>query len=231
MVRPPRPLVPSVGELGRAGVGPAPSALLSKAGGNGGGRGATRLVPGRHLLGDDLMRRLNLLRRPAAAGRVPSGLLGALLLLPLGCAHAPETSRLQAEDETDRDRYGIKTVGDVSTVSNAQPVRLGGVGLVVGLEGTGGDVPRGDPYRSMLEAQLGKQKVERVKDLLGSPDTALVVVSAQLPPGAHKGDPIDVEVSLPPRSRATSLRGGYLKYCWLYDFEFTSKLSPGYQGP
>jgi hypothetical protein len=176
-------------------------------------------------------RRDLLARLPRPAAWAPAGLFGALLLLPLGCAHAPETSRLQAADETEHDRYGVKTVGDVSVVGNAQPVRLGGVGLVVGLEGTGGDVPHGDPYRAMLEDQLRKQKVEHVKDLLASADCALVLVSAQLPPGAHRGDPIDVEVALPPHSRASGLRGGYLKCCCLYDYDFKSNLSPKYTGP
>jgi hypothetical protein len=170
-------------------------------------------------------------RQPRPAARPAAGLLGILLVLPLGCAHAPETSRLQAAEETEHDRYGVKTVGDVTAVGNAQPVRLAGVGLVVGLEGAGGDLPRGDPYRSMLAEQLHKEKVEHVEKLLASPDVAVVQVSAQLPPGAHKGDPIDVEVALPPHSRATGLRGGYLKTCWLYDYDYTGSLNPNYKGP
>src|SRR5207245_2350909 len=110
------------------------------------------------------------------------------------------------------------------------PVPLGGVGLVVGLEGTGGDCPS-DNYRAMLEGELQKQGVHNVKQVLSSPDHALVLVQAQLPPGTPKGAPLDVEVSLPPGSRATSLRGGYLQPCQLFNYDFARNLSPSYTGP
>src|SRR4029077_10947102 len=115
------------------------------------------------------------------------------------CSHQQPQTRLQSEDESERDRYGVRTVGEVTAVGNAEPVPLGGVGLVVGLEGTGGDCPS-DNYRAMLEGQLQKQGVHNIKQVLSSPNHALVLVQAQLPPGTPKGAPLDVEVSLPPGS-------------------------------
>ena len=118
----------------------------------------------------------------------------------------------------------------MTTVGNADPIPLGGVGLVVGLEGTGGE-PANDNYRTMLEDELTKQNVKDVKRELANPNHALVVVTALYPPGAVKGDPIDVEVSLPPHAgKATSLRGGYLCECVLSNYDYTKHLDPNYKG-
>src|SRR5262249_44630067 len=59
---------------------------------------------------------------------------------------------------------------------------------------------------------------------------ALVVVSGSIPPGARKGDPFDLEVALPPGSKATSLRGGRLLPCVLYNYDFAHNLSPAFIG-
>ena len=138
--------------------------------------------------------------------------------------------RLQVEDETDRDRYGVKTVGDWTTVGNADGVSLAGVGLVTGLAGTGGESPS-DGFRAMLEDDLRKKRVRNVKEVLASTSSALVLVTAHMPAGAGIGDPVDVEVALPPRTKATSLRGGYLQECALFNYDFAKHINPGYAGP
>src|SRR5262245_57684860 len=84
------------------------------------------------------------------AGQVPLWVLGGVLFALVGCASSKQQARLQVEDETERDRYGVKTVGDCTTVGNADGVALAGVGLVTGLSGTGGEAPP-DGYRAMLE--------------------------------------------------------------------------------
>src|SRR5262245_56239336 len=80
--------------------------------------------------------------------------LGAVLLGLLGCAHTGQT-RFQAAEDTDKENE-VKTIGDVTSVANADPVPVSGVGLVVGLEGTGGGAPPG-AYRTLLEAELRKK--------------------------------------------------------------------------
>jgi hypothetical protein len=137
-------------------------------------------------------------------------------------------TRLQAADEADKDA-DVQTIGDITTVANAEPVALSGVGLVVGLEGTGGDAPPGG-FRTYLEEHLRKQGIENVKEILASPDTSMVLVSALVPAGAHKGDRIDVDITLPPQSRTSSLRGGYLKACSLVTYETTKGLDPKFEG-
>jgi len=68
------------------------------------------------------------------------GFLAAAWLAVAGCAD-PQT-RLLAEDESERVRYEVKTIGDVTTVANSDPIPVAGVGLVVGLNGTGSSPPK-----------------------------------------------------------------------------------------
>ena len=155
--------------------------------------------------------------------------LGVVLLGLAGCV-GMQAARLQSADESDADRYGFKTIGDVTVVGNADPTPAGGVGLVVDLEGTGGE-PAPDNYRTELEEQLNRLGVKDVKRELANPNHALVVVTAMIPPGCVKGDPIDVEVALPERSgKATSLRGGRLCECTLANYGYTKNLRPNYTG-
>ena len=153
-------------------------------------------------------------------------ILSSALVLT-GCQTA--LPRLQKEEETEKDRYGVKTIGDYTSVGNAQPVPVGGIGLVVGLEGTGGE-PANDANRSILEDDLRKEGVKNLKEVLASPNIAMVLVSAQIPPGARRGDTIDIEVQMPPRSKGTSLKGGVLRFCKLFNYDFAKNLLPDYNG-
>ncbi len=161
--------------------------------------------------------------------RAGQGMLAAVLLglvAVLGCTSFQ--SRAQLEDEVEH--YYVETIGDKTTVGNATPIPVGGVGLVFGLEGTGGDCPP-DAYRSMLETDLQKDRVPKVKEVLTDPRHALVLVSGLIPPGAGKGDPIDLELTLPRGSRVTSLRGGCLRKCMLFNYDFAERLNPDPNGP
>jgi hypothetical protein len=154
--------------------------------------------------------------------------LGALCAALLGCAN-PQT-RLQAEDEGERKELDIKTVGKVSTFANTDPMPVSGVGLVVGLEGTGGGAPTG-ALRTMLEDYLRKRRVEHIKELLDSHDASIVLVSGLIPPGAKKGDPLDIEVTVPRDCKTSSLQGGRLVECILYNYASKKMIDPNYSGP
>ena len=95
------------------------------------------------------------MRHPiSASARTSAGwLLAALLAGSVGCSTLGPT-RGQAPDEGDSkfDLKEVQTVGDVTEVSNAGPLQVSGVGLVTGLEGTGGGAPPG-MYRTMLQEQ------------------------------------------------------------------------------
>ena len=95
--------------------------------------------------------------------------LGICLLasfcLALGCAH--QQTRLQSEEDADRDKEAdVKTIGDVTGVANAEPIRVIGVGLVDGLPGTGGGASRGVSHRSRSRtAQEGYRECEGLSRL------------------------------------------------------------------
>lgn len=165
-----------------------------------------------------------------ASIRRSSLVVAALLLLSTGCLQ--QQTRLQSEDEGERDRdkdSDIKTIGDVTSVANANPIFVSGLGLVVNLDGTGGKALPGG-YRTLMEDQLRKRNVPNIKELLASTSTSIVIVSAMIPAGARKGDVLDVEVTLPPQSKTTSLRGGHLMECILYNHDMTRNLDPNYAG-
>src|SRR5262245_30702570 len=85
-------------------------------------------------------------------------LLGLLALV--GCSQ-PQI-RSQKEEETDKERYPVKTVGEVSTFSNADSVTVSGVGLIAGLAGTGCPAPAGE-LRTQIENELRRAKVKDIK--------------------------------------------------------------------
>src|SRR5262245_21187797 len=92
-----------------------------------------------------------------------------------GCLEPP--TRLQSDEDGDREKDAhVQKIGDVTTVANADPIPVSGVGLVVNVDGTGGGAPPGS-FRRMLEEFLHKKKVENVKELLASPNNAMVLVS------------------------------------------------------
>jgi hypothetical protein len=145
----------------------------------------------------------------------------ALGALCLGCMS--KQVRSQKADEADQ-TVEMRTVGDLTVVSNAHPIPLIGVGIVTNLPGTGGGVPPGNE-RAQLENELRKLEVTNLNELFTSKTTSLVRVSATIPPGARKGDAVDLFVSVPDYCKTSSLRGGKLEVCWLYSFENAQNLS------
>ena len=125
----------------------------------------------------------------------------------------------KADDESDSDtddfdddfetKIEVPMVGDYTTFTGLHRVVLEGVGLVVGLNGTGGDPPP-SPEREALLDDMRRRNVKNAKEILRSPNTALVVVRAYLPPLAKKGDRFDIQVRIPGDDGATSLNGGRL---------------------
>jgi hypothetical protein len=112
-----------------------------------------------------------------------------------------------------------KYVGDYVSIKGEGMMTLQGVGLVNGLAGTGEDPPASF-YRKMLLDDMRRMKIDNPEQLLASPDTALVIVTAYLPPLVRKGDRIDVDISLPEGSETTSLVGGWLLPCRLSEFAY-----------
>ncbi len=174
-----------------------------------------------------MIRRDSLRRLLLCTGQAPVWVVGVYLFALVGCG--PQLMRGKSEEETDRERYDIRVIRDVATVGNSDPVRIGGVGWVSGLDGTGGDSPV-DSYSTLLQDQLRKSGIANPKKLLSSPENAMVIITALIPPGTREGEPFDVEVSLPRGSRATSLRGGTLEKCKLFTYAQASSLRSDFSG-
>lgn len=160
---------------------------------------------------------------------LPKWVYGVLLVALTGCQsfQAPSMAwlgmpsldfRANNSDNSDDDEFetsvNTKLIGEHTTVAGLNVVTLQGVGLVVGLNGTGGDPPP-SVYRTELLKEMRRRKVPKPNQILRSPNTALVVVRAYLPPLVRKKDRFDVEVRIPGNSEATSLAGGWLMECLL----------------
>jgi len=103
----------------------------------------------------------------------------------------------------------LSRVGDVTHLQGQGTNKLMGFGLVTGLEGTGdgaGFVPTMRALAATME-QFGA-RIESVKDVESSKNTAIVMVEAEIPAnGAREADMFDVRVTA---VAAKSLEGGQL---------------------
>ncbi|MEZ6133251.1 MAG: flagellar basal body P-ring protein FlgI [Planctomycetaceae bacterium] len=123
-----------------------------------------------------------------------------------------DESEQQAARKDDNDfetRVETPLLGDYTSVTGNNMVALRGVGLVTGLNGSGGDPPPSH-LRQELINEMGRRKIPNPARILASPNTALVIVTAYLPAMVREGQTFDVRVALPPNSAATSLKGGWL---------------------
>ena len=122
------------------------------------------------------------------------------------------------EDDSDLDTYDTKdavpTIGQFTSVVGNSLIRLEGAGLVVGLDGTGEDPPP-SLVRQMVLDDMKRRGVPNPSKMLKSPNVAVVVVTAYLPPLIRENDLFDIEVSLPAGSKVKSLHGGYLMETYL----------------
>ncbi len=100
-------------------------------------------------------------------------------------------------------------IGDVVRLTSEQPNEIAGMGLVVGLKGTGdgGDfAPAMRPLKEMMRRFDDPVLLE--KELKNANNVAIVMLSAKLPAhGVNTGDRVDVRVSA---VAAKSLKGGHL---------------------
>jgi Flagellar P-ring protein/HEAT repeats len=156
----------------------------------------------------------------------PSGLAWlAILLLALGFGVATtvqaglwgKKKAAKSDDETLDDwetADKVPLVGQFTQVVGQNVIRIEGAGLVVGLDGTGEDPPP-SLVRQMVIADMKRRGVVNPDRLLKSPNVAVVIVTAYLPPLIRDKETFDVEVSLPAGSKVKSLNGGYLMETYL----------------
>jgi flagellar basal body P-ring protein FlgI len=101
-----------------------------------------------------------------------------------------------------------ETISDVSTIFGTD-VKVEGVGLVVGLDGTGSE-PAPSWMQKKLHDEMQKAGLQHPEKLLKSANISLVVVRALVPAGIAKTDRFDIEIELPQASATSSLANGYL---------------------
>ncbi len=157
-------------------------------------------------------------------------LLAGILIMPSGCASSllnlsganalgsklsgmmsrDKSIKIEKEEDNDFDtRVETPLLRDYISVTGNNLIALRGVGLVTGLDGTGGDPPPSHLRKELLD-EMTRRKIPNPGRILASRNTALVMVTAYLPAMVREKQRFDVRVSLPPNSTATSLKGGWL---------------------
>ncbi len=108
---------------------------------------------------------------------------------------------------SDAEKNGTEVrVKDVARFRGVRSNQLQGIGLVVGLNGTGDT--KNTPFTANLLANAMKEKTLIDPKQLKAKNVAVVFVTAELPPFASPGNRIDVTVTS--AGDAISLQGGYL---------------------
>lgn len=121
------------------------------------------------------------------------------------------------------------TIGESCVLADAEPLRLRGFGVVVGLGDSGGsDVP--ESIREYLIDFLTKEMTAKTDSarpaispdrLLSSPDAAVVEIQGLVPAGAPEGSFFDIQVEAV-GTQARSIEGGMLLPCELKIFEVSA---------
>ena len=149
-----------------------------------------------------------------------AGLVLAVLATALVRPFVDSAGPLHAADDASKGiEVNTPLVGDYTNFAGLNPVLLEGVGLVVNLRGTGGN-PAPSMYTTALLDDMRRRGVSNPNQLLQSPDTALVIVRAYLPPLMKIGETLDVEVIAPDSADVTSLAGGWLMETYLHEQAF-----------
>lgn len=132
---------------------------------------------------------------------------GAALVLPILLGAGPGRKLAKPQDEP-RPKID-ETIGDLAFVRVDTNVRVQGVGLVIGLNGTG-SAAEPSAYRSQLLDRMRKAQVSDAEAWLDSPNASLVLVKGTIPVGITIKDTFDIDLELTPASTTTSLAGGHL---------------------
>lgn len=111
------------------------------------------------------------------------------------------------------------TIGASTTINGTDPIVVFGYGIVVGLNGTGGQI-LDEALASQIETEMTRRDISpsinyegsaingmTPKQMLRDKNVAVVLVQAAIPPAAPKGLPFDAYVTA---INATSLEGGTL---------------------
>lgn len=138
----------------------------------------------------------------------------------LAAAKKSKETKTSAPQPTQLD----KTIGDLAEVIAYNPIPVKGVGLVVGLAGTGSSEcpPQMRDYlRQYILTQIGRKDVVNPDMMINSLDTAVVIVEGLISPAASKGDTFDISVKALANTQTTSLAGGRI---YTSDLKFVTRI-------
>lgn len=137
-------------------------------------------------------------------------LMGVVLFSISYCEGAKKKKKdAEANEPTKLDR----TVGDLAEVASQASIPVQGIGIVVGLNGTGSsECPPEirDYLRKYILTQVGRKDVVNPDTMIDSLDTAVVSVEGQISPAASKYQSFDLNVKALTGTQTTSLAGGRL---------------------
>ena len=103
-----------------------------------------------------------------------------------------------------------ETLSQLADVVSTGEIPVEGVGLVIGLDGTGANPEASADRKKLVDLMQKTADHIDAEGWLASKTTAMVKVRAKLPTGITKADRFDVEVEVPAGDAATSLAGGRL---------------------
>ncbi len=159
---------------------------------------------------------------------MPGGMMMAtawvILVLVSGCSHiiqrgqSPDTEAMEFGEDFEQPVY----IGDVSLPTGLEELKVDGIALVTGLDGTGSE-PGASGQRDYLVAEIKTHNIDDINGLLASENNSMALVMGMIPPGARKGDRFDVLVQCHKKSKTTSLHGGFLMQTRMKPFVQTSK--------
>lgn len=164
---------------------------------------------------------------PRARGLARASGAGALALLCVfslfACDSGPR-KRARAVDPIVRDVPAVLrgTIGAECSIRGNEPVLVSGLGLIVGLNGTGGG-PLPVQIQATMERELARGGIGKggplsdgplagksPREVLRDPTCAVVLVEGVMPPGSPRAGTFDVRVRTLPGATVTSLEGGKL---------------------
>ena len=156
-------------------------------------------------------------RRPGRRVRFALALAAVgVAALSAGCASREEgPSTPTPPRDIEVPEYLEDTVGEIARFAGREPLIVQGYGFVMGLDGTGTTALPPGIRRRILD-MMRRNKVVEPQRLLDSPDTAVVSVFGQIPPGASEGERFDLGVRSVSGTETTSLSGGFVLECDLH---------------
>ncbi|OQA00592.1 MAG: Flagellar P-ring protein precursor [Planctomycetes bacterium ADurb.Bin401] len=152
-------------------------------------------------------------------------IIGLLLIcVPFSQAAAKKKIKDKKTNATPESVQLDRTVGDLAEIVALRPISVKGIGLVVGLSGTGSSEcpPATREYlQKYILTQVGRKDLINPDTMINSIDTAVVSVEGVIPAAASKYQSFDITVKALPGTQTTSLAGGRL---YTTDLKFVTRV-------